>query len=289
MTRGLSLGIRVTLTVLLVAATQTPLASGQCEYNHIFASDGDDHDNYGAAVALDDAVALIGAPSVQGAGVSSGAAYVVLREGLSWVDEQKLVPAGSLPLDLFGTSVALDGDVAVVGAPRTGLSRGSAFVFRYDGGAESWIEEQELAASDATDGNLFGDAVAIQGDLILVGAPSADDGAVLNAGAVYVYSYNGATWDEDQKLAAPNAVNNDSFGTSVALSGNLALIGDSGRDFRRPDQCRGGVRLPRKYRRVVPRRGTHRADAGPVRLLRECGRCVRRHAGRRRQPRGHVR
>ncbi len=151
-----------------------------------------------------------------------GAAYVFRYDGAAWIEEQKLVASDSEELSFFGNSAALDGNVAIIGAPFENdpvFDAGAAYVFRYDG--SKWVEEQKLTASDATAENHFGMSVAIQGDLAVVGAPN-KAGA---RGRVYVFQYDGTRWNEVQDLRASDRAVGDAFGSSISLSGDLIAVG----------------------------------------------------------------
>lgn len=136
--------------------------------------------------------------------------------------------------DQFGASVSISGNVAVIGAPRdgdAGLFSGSAYVYRRDG--VSWIEEAKLTASDGAQGDKFGHAVAVSGDVALVGAYYTDNNGPIYGsgfGSAYVYRFDGNEWVEEAKLTASDAASGDRFGSSVAVSGDVAVIGAVGDD-----------------------------------------------------------
>ncbi|MHC4917842.1 MAG: FG-GAP repeat protein, partial [Planctomycetota bacterium] len=91
-------------------------------------------------------------------------------------------------------------------------------------------EQQKLLPSDGTQGDVFGSAVAVDGDTAVVGARSDDDGGV-KAGAAYVFSRDAAGfWSEQQKLLASDRTQNDRFGESVAVDGDTVLIADRWKD-----------------------------------------------------------
>ncbi len=127
--------------------------------------------------------------------------------------------------DLFGCSVAIDGDTAVVGArDEDGLNSnaGAAYVFKLTGG--TWSEQAYLKASNAEVDNRFGWSVAIHGDSIVVGAPG-ENGSGTAAGAAYVFVRSSNTWSQQAYLKAANADSGDRFGTSVSISGNTLIVG----------------------------------------------------------------
>lgn len=123
----------------------------------------------------------------------------------------------------FGTEIALSGDVAVLGACEADSSTGAAYVYRFDG--STWVEEQKLTASDGVEGDDFGVAVALEGNVIAVGADLDS-----NLGACYVFTYDGATWNEQQKILCPDSEAFSRFGWAIALSGDILLVGAFGVD-----------------------------------------------------------
>jgi len=151
-------------------------------------------------------------------------------DGTSWVEEQKLIASDGASSDEFGFSVALAGDVALVGArlhDDNGADSGSAYVYRFDG--TSWVEEQKLIASDGASLDEFGESVALADDTALVGARLHDDNGA-DSGSAYVYRFNGTNWVEEQELIASDGTAFEHFGRSVALAGNLPLVGASSDD-----------------------------------------------------------
>ncbi|RKI51147.1 DUF11 domain-containing protein [Corallococcus sp. AB004] len=153
-----------------------------CEQAKLTISDPVAGRYFGESVALSDDTALVGARS----NVSyAGSAYVFVRSGTTWSEQAKLTASDSGAPDLFGFSVAISGDTAVVGAPFIDASNvGAAFIFVRSG--TTWSREAKLIPSDATNGE-FGWSVAISGDTVLVGARSEDSAAGLSAGSARVY------------------------------------------------------------------------------------------------------
>jgi len=145
-----------------------------------------------------------------------------VHSGSTWTEQQKLMASDAAPLDGFGSSVSLSGDVAVIGAPgddddtSSGQNAGSAYVFVRSG--TTWTEQQKLLASDAAPGDEFGSSVSLSGDIAVIGAPLDDTASGQEAGAAYVFVRYGSTWTEQQKLLAPGAAAIDRFGVSVSAS-----------------------------------------------------------------------
>ena len=157
--------------------------------------DGVDDGRFGIAMAVSGTTALFGS--------RAGAAYVYVHDGSAWQAQQKLLASdGAGEDERFGGKVAVDGDVAVLGAPTATLSvgeEGAAYVFVRTG--TTWVEAQKLVATGGQAYDNFGEAVAISGDTILVGSPYDDDGGP-DAGAVYVFRNDGTTWTAGDEAGA---------------------------------------------------------------------------------------
>ena len=186
---------------------------------------------FGLSVAMSGDRIAVGAPLADLGGADSGAVYVFERVSGFWTEAYQVVPATPLAGARFGSSVALEGNRLVVGAPRAddpSTDAGRASVFLFDG--VDWTEEATLVAPDNWldtqfgSGNLFGWSVAIDGDAIAVGAPGKDD-AAQDAGAAYVYTLNEGEWTFQEKYTAPGSVIDAEFGYSVAVAGEDAIAG----------------------------------------------------------------
>ena len=132
--------------------------------------------------------------------------------------------------DQYGFAVATSGDAGLVGAwldDQVASNTGAAYVNRNVAG--SWVEEQKLVPSDGAADDTYGYAVALSGDVTVVSARLHDQLAS-NAGAVYVYRFDGAQWNEEQKLTASDGAANDMFGYSVAIDGSRILVGATRHD-----------------------------------------------------------
>jgi hypothetical protein len=196
----------------------------------LLADDGVAGDNFGFSVAVDGDTVVIGALNDDNDnGNNSGSAYVFIRSGVTWNQQAKLLPSlGDGATDeMFGIAVAVDGDTAVIGSwfdGDKGSRSGSAYVYIRSG--VTWSQQAKLLADDGVAGDLFGHAVAVDGDTAVIGAYEDDDNGS-NSGSAYVFIRSGATWSQQAKLL-PSPVDGaavDRFGYSVALSGDTAVIG----------------------------------------------------------------
>jgi hypothetical protein len=226
-------------------------------------------DQFGTSVAISGntiAVGAIGETGVNGDPRKkplnlSGAVYLFVRTGTTWMQQNYLkAPGGKAEIE-FGSSVALAGDTLVAGAPKedsggvgtdpstsapAAMDSGAAYVFVRNGSG-MWPLQTTLKPSNTTPGVpfAFGSRVAIDGDLVAVGAPL-ECGARTNTdlnqkqskeagdsatGAVYLYRRTGTNWNAPVRyVKAPNAGGGDHFGEAVALGPNLLVVGAPGED-----------------------------------------------------------
>ncbi len=185
----------------------------------LVASDAAGRDQFGFSVSISGDTAIVGSNLDDDGGTSSGSAYIYKFDGANWI-ETKLVASDAAESDLFGQSVSVSDDTAIVGSyldDDGGTDSGSAYIYKFDG--TNWIETK-LVASDAASNNLFGRSVSVSGDTAIVGS-SGDDSS---SGSAYIYKFDGANWNET-KLVASDAAGNDQFGFSVSISGDTAIVG----------------------------------------------------------------
>jgi FG-GAP repeat len=191
------------------------------------ASDAAVVDQFGFSVGISGETVVVGALADDGAaGSNQGSAYVFVRSGGVWSQQQKLEASDAAADDVFGASVGISGETVVVGAladdGAAGSNQGSAYVFVRSGGV--WSQQQKLEASDAGAGDQFGFSVRISGETFVVGAPQ-DDSA---QGSAYVFVRSGGVWSQQQKLEASDAAANDNFGASVGIGGETVVVGALG-------------------------------------------------------------
>ena len=191
----------------------------------LLASEYEYGDRFGNSVSISGDVALVGAYLDDTGGYELGAVYVFRYNGTTWEEEAKLQASDKEEYDEFGCSVSICDNVAIIGShyeATGGTNIGSAYIFRYDG--TTWVEEQKIQASDKQAHDQFGNAVCIDGNVAIVGADWKSDGGS-QAGAAYVFRYDGSTWGEEQKLQANDKEEYDFFGKSVSISGNVVVVG----------------------------------------------------------------
>ena len=202
----------------------------------LLASDGGDGDNYGISVAMDQDTVVVGSHGANGV---TGKTYVFTKPVGGWVNGNeiaRLTASDGGGGDQFGLSVAIDADTVVVGAigdEDKGSKSGSAYVFTKPvDGWDDWDpaednETAKLTASDGVEDDWFGFSVAVDGDVILAGAPT-DISRRTDFGSAYLFTRTSGTWSETAKLNAPDGVTDDRFGWSMALDGSTALLGALG-------------------------------------------------------------
>ena len=199
------------------------------QQQELTAGDGARGDEFGNTVAVSGNTAIIGAPYKDS---YRGAAYVFTCSGSPciWRQQQELTAAPGARGDVFGYSVAVSGNTAVIGAIGKNSSRGgAAYVFTCSGTPCTWRQQQELTASDGASGDVFGTRVAVSGATAVIGAPGKTIGNHSLQGAAYVFTCTGipCTWRQQQELTASHGASRDEFGNRVAVSVNTVIIGNN--------------------------------------------------------------
>ena len=227
---------------------------------YLKASNTDSNDLFGLSLAISGDTLVVGtrsedsnATGVNGdqsdnSAVQAGAAYVFTRSGAVWSQQAYLKASNTDTNDRFGFSVTISGDTLVVGADgedsnATGINgdqsnnsagdAGAAYVFTRNG--TKWSQQAYLKASNSDGNDLFGHAVAISGDTLVVGANGEhssatgvngdeNDNSAEGAGAAYVFTRSGKQWSQQAYLKASNNDILDQFGFSVTISGDTVVV-----------------------------------------------------------------
>jgi|GEM_PF-703241 len=224
------------------------------EVQKIVASDRNASDYFGSSLAISGDYLIVGAASQDydenGASFksSAGAAYIFERSvSGTWTEVQKIVAPDRYDDDEFGSSVDVDGDVIVVGAPNDGdttaspagatvTNAGSVYAFKRDGSGV-WNFEEKITSSDRATGDVFGTAVSLSGNYLVVGAPEEDEdasglSAMTDPGSAYFFERDAlANWTELHKIDASSRHDHDELGSSVALSYPHLVLGTTGYDY----------------------------------------------------------
>ncbi len=176
----------------------------------------------GSSVALDqDRVAV---------GTVAETVLLYQRQGNDWVLEQTIQsPTPAAPI-AFGSSIALEQNTLLIGAPsdsENGFDAGAAYIYEDNG--DGWVLAHKLLGADTTFGHRFGSAVDLQGGRVVIGAPSVS-GAGNDTGAAYVFEYTGPFlgWLQLAQLTDPQGTENSRFGNRVAIHGGQIVVGADG-------------------------------------------------------------
>ena len=189
--------------------------TGQQVFN-LLPSDGAADDRFGVSVAMSGATAIVGAYLDGDNGNNSGSAY--LFDITTGQQLFKLLPSDGAADDLFGHSVAISGTLAIAGAYGDDIQAGSAYLFNASTGEQLF----KLLPDDGEVIDRFGFSVAISGAVAIVGAYGDDDNGDWSGSA---YLFDTATGQQIFKLLPNDGSAFDSFGFSVAISGNTAIVG----------------------------------------------------------------
>ena len=191
------------------------------------ASDAAEEDSLGWSIAISGDFAVVGAPKDNDNGKDSGSVYLFKRDGVKWSQQAKIIASDGAAGDLFGISVALSGNTILVGADlndEKALNAGAVYVFVRSG--NQWSQQAKLTATDAGETDIFGVRVSLDGNTALISARRDDDEIKgVDAGSAYVFVRSGIKWIQQAKLTAPDAAADDRFARSVAILGNVALVG----------------------------------------------------------------
>lgn len=152
-----------------------------------------------------------------------------------WQKVQVISPAELRESSSFGSSLSVDRDVLIIGAPNAtqeGISSGMAFIFRYSNTKEIWVKEGVLIPESPEDDDFFGRSVSTSEKYAVVGNDRDDVGFNIAAGSVSVYKFDSKslTWNHHQRLVPSDSHPNQNFGTSVSVDGDILLIGAQGDD-----------------------------------------------------------
>lgn len=190
-------------------------------------SSGIVNDFFGRSVAVDGDTLIVGSTGDDEGGDSTGSAYVYHRTGGLWSLQAKLLAPDPFPGASVGFDVALQGDVALVGAPGDGVGgvpAGAVYSFRRTDGV--WAFEQRLVSGDPSAADVFGHALSLDGDVLIVGEPQDDATPVLtNSGCAWRFEWNGAQWVDATRLAPGDPTKSAQFGQAVTISGERSVVG----------------------------------------------------------------
>ncbi|MFZ1528932.1 MAG: hypothetical protein WAT19_09280 [Ferruginibacter sp.] len=195
---------------------------GITEYNPV--ADGvETGDNFGASVSISGIFSIIGSPLDDAA---KGSASIYRFNGTTWQFVQKIYDPLGVSGNKFGFSVSMYGDFVFVGSPYNdagGTDKGSVSVFQFNGTA--WVFRQNLADALGEANDNYGISASVFGNTAVVGSPFANT-TVVNAGAAFIYHFNGSNWVLLQKVFDATATNGENFGISVSICQNYLIVGE---------------------------------------------------------------
>ncbi len=200
-------------------------------------------DNFGYSVSIKGDYIVVGSTknaydsNELNAKINAGAVYVFKNISGNWTFQQKIVANDRQAQDQFGYSVATDGNYIAVGAVYQDFDdddidiiqdAGAAYIFKNNAG--NWTQVKKVFSTNRSVNEYFGNAVAVDGEYIVVGSYFHDYDAsgsvfVNNSGAAFVYKNNSDAWNLVAKLTASDRQENDLLGCSVAISGDYIIAG----------------------------------------------------------------
>jgi len=192
----------------------------------ITASDAGSSDYFGYSVSISGNYAIVGAYQEDAEGSDAGAAYIFIRNGANWSEQQKITASDAGTGDYFGYSVSISDDYVVVGAyceDDGGSNAGAAYIFHRSG--ETWTQQQKLTPSDAAVNDNFGWSVSMHGDYAMIGTPGKN--------SAYVFHRSDVTWTQQAKLIADDT-EAFQFGCSISISGDYVIVGAERTDYNDP-------------------------------------------------------
>jgi hypothetical protein len=191
------------------------------EAGRLVTDDRSPADSLGSGLAVQDDWAMIGTIGQNG---GRGAVYAFRRDGDGWVQHSKIAPGDLQEADRFGSTVALHGDWALVGAPASADQQGAVYAFRYNAANDSWQPRGRLQAPGLQAQTAMGSDIALRDGVALVAAP----GFLQGMGTVFAYQLTGDAWELTAMLSPFQMEPGGQFGSSLSFDGTTALIGSPG-------------------------------------------------------------
>ncbi|MGI9245048.1 MAG: choice-of-anchor D domain-containing protein [Verrucomicrobiales bacterium] len=223
-------------------------ASSWSQQAYLKTSNANAHDVIGISVAVDGDSVVVGAIGEDGDGNSTaaapnenvrnaGAAYVFARSGSLWSQQAYLKASNPGDSDFFGHSVAIEGETVVIGVPQedgdgsstpaapndAAFNAGTAYIFERNG--SDWSQQSYLKADNSGARDSFGWHVAIDEDTLVVGAIGEVDENGAASGAAYAFERGESGWIQTAYLKASNPQQGDDFGWSIAVDGDMVVVG----------------------------------------------------------------
>ncbi|MBP6004816.1 MAG: carboxypeptidase regulatory-like domain-containing protein [Pyrinomonadaceae bacterium] len=194
-------------------------------------SNGINDEQYGESVAISGNTVAVGARHAKFdnsiGGQVHGAVYVYTRTGTAWAFQQRIMAADTAKGLTFGDAVDIEGDQLVVGAsrlypPLPPVQTPAAGIYSFVRVGNTWSQQQKLTCSNCLG---FGDEVELEGTTLLAPSKNTVIGTSAGPGLVMAYTRLGSSWGAPQQLVPNDPSVNSCFGSSVSVSGDIAVIG----------------------------------------------------------------
>ncbi|MEO5916776.1 MAG: Ig-like domain-containing protein [Luteolibacter sp.] len=187
--------------------------------------DGNAGDYFGNAISTDGQTLVVGAMQDNEA---RGSVYIFTRSAGEWIFKSKLNPSDTASRSKFGTSVAFQGNILVVGSPGDGYSSAG---YIYEKAAGEWTLSAKVSPPPGLEGVSIGCSVAVDDGVVMVGADGYTGGspAVIGKGYVYVFEKVAGVWTLQLRLEDPAGTTNDEYGAAIAIKSGYAYIGKPGK------------------------------------------------------------
>lgn len=183
---------------------------------------------FGRSLSVDGNWLAVGAYQSDSGATDSGSVNIFEWTGSAWTHRQTLTAPTPSERAYFGQSVLISGDLLAVGAPGTGQSSGTVYVYRRSGSTYAW--EATLTPSTGSGGDASGYSLAWSGSQLFIGAPLATVDGNLFVGAVYAFSESASVWSEDQQINNPRPMKYDMFGSALSVHDDALVVGAMGSD-----------------------------------------------------------
>ena len=150
-------------------------------------------------------------------GLEVGGAFVYTRTGTTWTQQQILLPSTSVNDSTFGHAVSIDGDTAIVSAPR---EANEGFVYIFTRAGTTWTEQARLQGSETSQQDRLGRSITVIGDTAVIGGSAREPGL----GASYVFTRTGTTWTQQTRLVAADTTISQQFGPQTVFDGSTIVV-----------------------------------------------------------------
>ncbi len=198
----------------------------------LLANDGAQGDAFGSSVSIHGDTAIISAPGDADEGAYTGSAYIFTRTNGLWTQQAKLLSPFPAEGDGFGTSVSIEGNAAFVGTPGYDeIGSNSGVVYEFTRTGAIWSQTAKLLPDDGAAEDLFGSAIAIDGDTAVIGAWSDDDNGS-RSGSVYIFERHEGLWTQQAKLLPVDGAAGDQFGGTVSMDADTVVVSAKRADIK---------------------------------------------------------